>query len=310
MSSKCATNTTPRSTFVGPLAILVAATIWGTNGLAQTLAPSGTSSFSLGFIRLSLMGVFLCLACARERPLPRLRHLLSPPVLIGALGIGLFHICFFAAVARIGVALGTVITIGAAPFFTGVFARAMLDEPFTKKWLQSAFVGLVGLSLICGSSGFGILDMGGIFHAIIASISYSAFCVTSQMARKDLSARMTPAAMVFLATLLLAPMALKLDYSWLLSPVGAGVGLYLGGISGALGYFLFFVGLSKTPTNQVPILGLAEPLTACILGCLVLGEHLALPETTGCGLILFSLVRLVMPERQPRPRVRTLRRSG
>lgn len=304
------TTTSVRSPLIGPLSILAAATIWGTNGLAQALAPAGTSSFSVGFIRLSLMGVFLCLSCAGERPFPRLRQLLSAPVIIGALGIGLFHLCFFTAVARIGVALGTVITIGAAPFFTGIFARTVLDEPFTKKWLQASFVGLAGLTLICSSSGFGTLDMGGIFHSVIASICYSAFCVASQMARKDLSAKMTPAAMVFLATLLLAPFAIRLDYSWLLTPAGACLGLYLGGVSGALGYFLFFLGLSKTPTNQVPILGLAEPLTATILGCLVLGERLALPELIGATLILLSLIRLVMPEGRPVSLGKALRRSG
>lgn len=299
-----------RSTLIGPLTILIAATIWGTNGLAQNLAPVGTSSFSLGFIRLLLMGLFLCLSCAGERPFPKIRQVISAPVIVGALGIGIFHFCFFASVARIGVALGTVITIGASPFFTGIFARTVLDEPFTKKWIQASFLGLVGLSLICGSSGFGTLDMGGIFHAIIASICYSAFCVSSQMARKKLSARMTPAVMVFLATILLAPLAIRMDYSWLLSPLGAGVGLYLGGVSGALGYFLFFIGLSRTPTSQVPILGLAEPLTACILGCLVLGENLALPETAGCVLILFCLVRLVLPEELLRPRIKPARKPA
>lgn len=294
----------------GPLAILTAATIWGTNGLAQTLAPAGTSPVALGFIRIALMGLFLCLSSIGERPFPRLRHILSVPVLVGAMGIGLFHICFFASVARIGVALGTVITIGASPFFTGIFARTVLDEPFTKKWIQSSFIGLMGLTLICSSSGFGTLDVIGVFHALISSICYSAFCVASKAARDKLSARITPAAMTSLGTLLLIPIAIKLDYSWLLSPTGACVGLYLGAVSGAFGYFLFFIGLSRTPASQAPILGLAEPLTATVLGCLVLGEQLSSIEMTGCCLILLSLVRLVIPEKQPHSGIQAARKSG
>ena len=86
--------------------------------------------------------------------------------------------------------------------------------------------------------------------------------------------------------------------------------LYLGGISGAVGYVLFFKGLTKTPANQAPILGLAEPLTATVLGFVLLGEQLALPETIGAALILVSLVSLVLPERRHCSKLCSERRTG
>ncbi len=297
MPSQTLTKTSPSSlgSLAGPFAVLAAAMIWGTNGVAQVLAPADASPFALGFVRISITGLSLAMTCIGERPFPGIGNLFSPAVFAGAIGVGLFNLCYFAAVLRIGVALGTVIIVGTAPFCTGLLARTILKEKLSKTWLQAAFIGLVGLSLICGASGMGTLDPAGILLALITSLSYGIFCVASKMARKDLSLRMTPAVMVCLASLIIAPKTLTLDFSWIMSSRGICVAAYLGLISGALGFLLFSIGLSRTPTSQVPVLGLAEPLTASALGCLLLGEQLTLTETAGALLILVGLIRLVMP---------------
>jgi DME family drug/metabolite transporter len=300
MSLKKSTTTSgPHRALSGPLAIITAASLWGTNGVAQTFAPSGTGPMALGFVRLALIGLFLGLLCRREGSLPKAKQLFSLPVLLGAGGIALFQVGFFASAPRIGVALATVISIGGAPFFTGILARICFSEPFSKKWLQATFIGSTGLILICGSSGFGSLDTTGVILATLASLGYSVFLVCSHFMGKVLSSKATPAVFFSVAAILLLPVTVTENFSWILSARGALVAVYLGGISGAVGYVLFFRGLKKTPANQAPILGLAEPLTATLLGFVLLGERLSLAEMIGAALILVSLVSLVLPERHP-----------
>jgi DME family drug/metabolite transporter len=64
----------------------------------------------------------------------------------------------------------------------------------------------------------------------------------------------------------------------------------------ALAYLLFARGLKQLSAAETATLTLAEPLTAALLGVIVLGEQLSAPAALGGALILSGLVVLAKPE--------------
>src|SRR6202007_648514 len=99
----------------GPQFILLAASLWGTTATARTFAPAGAGPVAVGAARVIGGGLLLVRWALRGGALRELagrairtRGLLA----VGALAAAAYQTAFFAATARVGVAVGAVITIG------------------------------------------------------------------------------------------------------------------------------------------------------------------------------------------------------
>lgn len=88
---------------------------------------------------------------------------------------------------------------------------------------------------------------------------------------------------------------------------------YLGVVTTAIAYALFYGGLRTVPSSVAAVVTLLEPLTAALLAVLILGEPLAGASVAGGVLLLGAVAVLylrpndVTPERavaatQPEPR--------
>src|SRR3954465_15511779 len=95
--------------------VLLAALCFGTTGTAQALGPAGLSPAGVGAARI-LVGGALLVAVSGLAPLPRLR---PGALLVAAAGVAAYQLCFFAAVADTGVAVGTIVALGSAPATAG-----------------------------------------------------------------------------------------------------------------------------------------------------------------------------------------------
>ncbi len=93
-------------------------------------------------------------------------------------------------------------------------------------------------------------------------------------------------------TVLLLPVLVVEPLGWLASPRGLLVALHLGLVATALAYALFARGLARVPVATAATLSLAEPLTAALLGVVVLGERLTLAGVVGGLLVLTGLAAL------------------
>jgi DME family drug/metabolite transporter len=92
--------------------------------------------------------------------------------------------------------------------------------------------------------------------------------------------------------LLLLPVLLVVDLRWLAEPRGAIVAIELGALATALAYILFSAALTRLPVSWGATLSLAEPLTASLLGLLLLGESLAPFQLAGAALVATGLIAL------------------
>lgn len=276
------------------LSVLGAATLFGTTGTAQALGPSGTTPLGVGAARIivgggGLLAVLPWLGGSRRDALGLWRTRWG---LAAGLTTALYQVCFFAGVSRAGVALGTLVTIGSGPVFTGLLSWLLLRERPRLSWVVATAVCVVGLALLVGSgatqSG---VDPVGLVLALASGLGYAVYTVAAKrlMTGGHRSDEVMAGAFS-LGGLVLVPVLLTQPLAWLATPSGVALALWLGLVTTTAAYVLFGRGLRHLPAGPVTTLVLAEPVVATVLGVVVLGEHLAPLGWVGAALVLAGLV--------------------
>jgi drug/metabolite transporter, DME family len=290
--------------------VLAAAVLWGTTGTARALAPAGTSPLSVGAVRIAVGGAALVLL-ARVRGQLR-RGGAWPPgaVVAGAAAVAAYQLAFFSAVARTGVAVGTMVAIGSAPPLAGLLAWAVRAERPGGRWYGATALAVAGGGLLAVAGQPLRFAPGGVALAVVAGAAYAVVAV----AAKDLLAghgQVEVMAVLFAGgALLLVPVAVLAPLGWLATPRGALVALHLGLLATAAAYALFAAGLRRVTVATAATMSLAEPLTAAALGVAVLGERLTAAGLAGAALLVAGLLLLAGAPAPATPRRPRRRRGG
>lgn len=276
---------------------MAAAVLWGTTGTAQALAPEGAEPAAVGAVRLAIGGgALLLLAWARGV----LRGGGRWPFIETSLAAGsmaAYQVFFFAAVARTGVAVGTVVAIGSAPILAGLMGLLVRAEHPGRRWMAATVLAIVGCGLLITAGSSLSVDVLGVLLALGAGASYAVYAVSSKGLLEGRAPDAVMAVVFSVGALLLSPLLLTADLGWLTHVRGMGAALHLGLVATAAAYALFARGLSAVPVATAVTLSLAEPLTAGTLGVLLLGERLTALATLGVGLLLGGLLLLAVGER-------------
>ncbi|WP_049559305.1 DMT family transporter [Nonomuraea sp. SBT364] len=280
----------------GPLAVVAAAVLWGTAGTAGLLVSA--DSVELAAARLVIGGAALALLARTG-----LRQALRPGLLVAAVAVAAYQLCFFAAVGRTGVAIGTVVAIGSGPVFTGLLSWLMHGQRPSARWAAATAAAVAGcVALIAGGGAqAGGQVVSGVLFALLGGLLYAFYAVSA--ARAIAGGTPSNAVMGVMfggAAALMLPVLLWQGAGWLGEPLGLLAVLYLGLGTTALSYFLYGRGLRTTPVATAATLALAEPAVAALLGLVVLGERLAPVSIGGLVLLGVSLVAVALPERTAR----------
>jgi DME family drug/metabolite transporter len=285
------------------LLVLLAAVCFGTTGTAQALGPDA-APLTVGATRIAVGGLLLLLV-ARTATKATAAWPKAELATIAA-AIAVYQLAFFAAVDRTGVAVGTVVALGSAPALAGVAGRLFDGEPLTQRWAHATALACAGVMLLVLGGGGASVDPLGIMLAVISGSGYATYAVLGKRLLKQGHApERVMAASFSLGALMLAPVFLLGDVSWIATTDGLAMALFLGAIPTALAYVLFARGLRHLTPGETATLTLAEPLTATGLGILALGERPAAIAALGAALVLAGLFTLAAPERRPPPRPAT-----
>src|SRR5919205_1087918 len=149
--------------------VLTAAVLFGTTGTAQALGPDieplavGTARIVVGAALLALVASVVARtsggsaeragrgSAARASLGAGDRRL----VLLAGCFVAVYQASFFAAVADTGVAVGTVVALGSAPAFTGLFARLFAGERLERRWFAATALACAGVCLLTLGGGSG-----------------------------------------------------------------------------------------------------------------------------------------------------------
>jgi DME family drug/metabolite transporter len=282
----------------GAWLILLSAMLWGTTGTSQALAPTGANPVVIGALRLAVGGAaLLALAGARGRLRIDGRWPVVPTCW-AAVCVAAYQLCFFAAVSRTGVAVGTMVGIGSSPVIAGILAFLVRGERPGRRWFGATVLAIAGCTLLLATGGAVNVNPLGILLALGAGTSYAAYTLAIKILLAGRSPDAVVAVVFSLGALLLAPFLVFAELSWLAGPRGVLVVLHLGLIATALSYRLFARGLETVPVATAVTLSLAEPLTAALLGVVVLGERLTPPALAGICLLFGGLALLAVRPRR------------
>ena len=284
---------TKQGSAAGVWFVLGAALLWGTTGTAQAFAPSGFDPMVIGALRLLIGGVALLGLALYRRELGRLRDWNWLPLFMAAVFTASYQLCFFAAVARTGVAVGTIVGIGSAPVIGGFLGRVFRGETLSRRWMIATSLAIAGCSLLSLSGGDIAIDPVGILLAVGAGAAYAAYTLMIKGLLEKHAPNAVMALVVCLGAILISPVLVNCELDWLLQPRSIGVVMHLGLATMALSYWLFARGLQTVQVATAVTLSLAEPMTAATLGIVVLGEQLNAQAFTGISLIFAGLVVLV-----------------
>lgn len=273
--------------------VVAAAVLWGTAGTAGLLITA--DPIGVAAARLVIGGVLLAFLARAS-----LRSLLSPGLLAAAVAVAAYQLCFFAAVSRTGVAIGTVVAIGSGPVFTGLLSWLMHRQVPSSRWAAGTAAAIAGCAALIAGGGAqaGSQVVSGILFALAGGVVYAFYAVSA--ARAISGGASSDAVMGVLfggAAVIMLPVLLWSGTGWLATPSGLAAALYLGAGTTALAYVLYGRGLRTTPVATAATLALAEPAVAALLGLVVLHESLSPVSIAGLALLALSLVAVAVPER-------------
>jgi len=274
--------------------VLGAAILWGTTGTAQAFAPEGFDPKAIGALRLLIGGLALTILTIKRKEFGKFSDWQLAPVFLAGLFTAGYQICFFSAVAKTGVAVGTVVAIGSAPIAGGLLGFFFRGERLGRRWVIATILAICGCFLLNFSGSTVTIDPMGTLLALAAGISYAAYTLTIKGLLVHHNPNALMAAVVCVGAIVLSPVLITIDTGWLLQPRSIAVVLHLGLATMALSYWLFARGLKKVQVSTAVTLSLAEPLTATTLGVMLLGEQLNARGLGGIVLIFGGLAVLMM----------------
>jgi len=266
------------------LATALAPVLWGTTYLVFTQTLPVGHPLLVGALRALPAGVLLMLLGPGLPPRDKLLRL----ALVGLANIGVFFALLFVAAQRLpGGVAATVMSV--QPLVVGLLAWPLLKRKPRPAQLAAALAGSLGVGLlILGPAAK--LDAIGVAAALAAAGSMAIGTVLIERWGRIGTPLALAAWQLALGGLVLLPVALFVEGLPPALTVRNVVGfLYLVPIGTALGYWLWVRGIGLLGAD-VTFLSLLSPLTATVLGALVLGEWFSPVQTGGALLILGATV--------------------
>lgn len=285
--------------WLGILAVIGAAILWGTTGTVQAGMSVGRDPLAVGALRLIFgAGALILLALGSAASRRAVARLPWGGIICAGIAIGGYNLLFFQAVSGAGVGIGTAVAIGSAPIWATAFEiviRGQWPGPLRAAAQGVSIGGVVLLGLTGdGPGGFSF----GIFLALGAGGCYAAYSLMTSHIGRHAPATAIAAATFTVAALVTAPVLFVVPLDWLAGPLNWSALLFLGVGATGLAYALYTWGLTHVAPSTAVTLALTEPVTAWLLAALVIGEAVTPQGALG---VVAILAGLVVVSSAPRP---------
>jgi drug/metabolite transporter (DMT)-like permease len=276
--------------------------LWGASFLFAKIAVGAIPVFVALAARVMIgaasLGLYLIVT---RHELPRELRIWRMFLFMGVFNNAVPFALLFWAQTEITAGLGAILN-AMTPIFTLIVAHFLTrDEKITRDKLIGIGIGFCGVAVLVGPSL--LLDPGRAALAkvacIVASVSYGFASVFGRrFAREGVSPLSATFGQIVTSSLVIFPIALFFHPVATLAaaPVEVYLALLgLGIVSTAFAYVLFYKILARAGATNVSLVTLLVPVSATILGALVLDETLT--PMQGLGMALISIGLLVMDGR-------------
>ncbi|MFS1907988.1 DMT family transporter [Vibrio lentus] len=281
----------------GTLAILFASILWGTTGTAASFAPD-LSPLAIGAFSMGVGGLMQA-GLAYRKILFAFDKLLQNKKLlaVSALALAVYPLAFYSSMKLSGVAIGTVVSIATAPFFSALLECLISKKNnINKRWLTSFAIGVVGIGLLVFSESSSANESGddlkllGIGLGLVAGLCYAIYSwATKALIDKGIKSQAAMGSIFGLGAMLLLPTLWFTGENLFSSQINVLVISYLTLIPQCLGYIAFSFGLRHVTASSANLLTLFEPVVAAVLAVCVVGELIPFTGWLGMSLIVLCL---------------------
>ncbi|MBE8565413.1 DMT family transporter [Vibrio sp. OPT20] len=282
----------------GTLAILFASILWGTTGtvasFAPDLSPLAIGAFSMGVGGLMQAGLAYRKILFAFDKLLQNKKLLA----VSALALAVYPLAFYSSMKLSGVAIGTVVSIATAPFFSALLECLISKKNnINKRWLTSFAIGVVGIGLLVFSESSSANESGedlkllGIGLGLVAGLCYAIYSwATKALIDKGIKSQAAMGSIFGLGAMMLLPTLWFTGENLFSSQTNVLVISYLTLIPQCLGYVAFSFGLRHVTASSANLLTLFEPVVAAVLAVCVVGELIPFIGWLGMFLIVLCLL--------------------
>lgn len=262
--------------------------IWGSTYIVTSQLLPPDRPFTAACIRALPAGVLLLLFTSRmfRREEGRRAGGLSRFVrllILAALNIGVFQALLFVAAYRLPGGLAAVLG-SVQPLIVMLLVWAVDGVRPLAATLLSAVAGVIGIAMLLLSPQT-VFDGLGIGAALLGAVCMATGVWLTRRWQMDMPVLALTGWQLLLGGLMLLPLALWVDLPLpVLTPVQWGAYAYLCVAGALVAYALWFRGLGRLPVEAAASLGLLSPLTAVLLGWVLLGQSIT--GVAGVGLVI------------------------
>jgi drug/metabolite transporter (DMT)-like permease len=182
------------------------------------------------------------------------------------------------------------------PLFTVVVMAAAGDEKLHARRIAGVVTGLIGVIILRGQDlGFDTGQGIGILLCLAGAFSYGLAALFARRQLSDSPPLATATFQLLASSLMMTIVVAVVERPWQLPMPGATTWLAMAGLaalSTALAYIVFFQILRRSGSTNVMLVTLLIPITAILLGYLVLGEEISPREIIG-ALVIGSALLLI-----------------
>lgn len=278
--------------FAGSGSVVIAAVLWGlSGGVGGFLIGKGLDPLVISFYR-GAVGLLCVLIWVVFQPTRWNRKMLLWSIVAG-IGVAGNFMFYFISISEASVAVAATLMYTAPIFVLLISFIFRLEKASLYKWLTIGFVmaGVVLLTEIYNTD-FESITILGLATGLSAGLSYALFIFGFKNASRhgEPQGILTMAFLTFtLVTLFFIDhdAAISIFYStdlfWM---------ILLGVFGAGLSFFLYVVGLKRTPPTVASVIAMVEPVTASLFGVMVLSERLTVNQLFGMGIILATVTLL------------------
>lgn len=278
--------------------LLVLGILWGGSFFFVAVAVHELPPITLATCRVGIAAIVLLLVLtATGRRLPTEAAVWRACITIGLLNNVIPFSLIFWAQSQIPSGLASILN-ATTPISTALVAHVFTtDEKLTPNRIFGVLLGFAGVALMLGPdllSGLGqnVLAQGAV---LLATLSYACSGVYGRRFRRmQVDPVVGAGGQLLSSTVMLLPIALLIDRSWQL-PLPSWQALLallgLATLSTALAYVIFFRIMGAAGSN-VNLVTLLVPVSAILLGVLVLGETLLPRHLIGFAIIALGLAAI------------------
>lgn len=288
-----------QSQYYGIASILLASLLWGTTGTSAAFL-TGVSPITIGAFSTAIGGVLL--ASFAYKNIYHDRHLLKEAhtyVLAGAAALVVYALSFYTAMSLSGVAIGSVISLASAPFFSVLLERLINKENnLSLAWLISFFLGIIGMALMMSSDNHlpqeQANNLNKYMGALLGGIAGMAYAIYALMAKNIINqgahSKSAIGSVFGVGALFFAPIIFLHHDNLFATTQNIIISSYMAVIPMFIGYVLFGYGLKTVHVSKATLLTLFEPIMATVFAVTIVKEAFTLEGYIGIVLIIICLV--------------------